>query len=131
MFQVINMFLTGKKEGISLPVNLIVILSVSIIVLLSVVSFFIGVWRTDEIETDALRDACCTNYVLAMNGCDPESNVEDSWDVLDVDDDWPEEHKCGAIHQYGPRIECCGDDAVENGEGGIGGSPENEDPVAR
>lgn len=74
-----------NEKGVSLPVNLIVILSVSIIVLLAVVAFFTGAWQTGELEEEALRNECCLNYVRDLDGCNQASEYHgEEWGDLDI-----------------------------------------------
>lgn len=61
-----------SKKGISLPVNVLVVLAIAIVVLLGVVAFFTGSLKPARTSTEAMNNfkACCTSYVL--NGCKPD-----------------------------------------------------------
>ena len=80
------------KKGISLPVNMLVILSTAVIVLLAVVAFFMGAFDTGGMEESAMRSQCCTYAINTLRACDPEYHP--NWDELsEVDDEW-EEYSC-------------------------------------
>lgn len=98
------MKLNDGNKGISLPINMLVILSVSVIVLLAVVAFFMGAFETEEMEEESLRQQCCQEVVFTHNMCDPGAENDD-WDEVDVDEDWDQD--CDDLHQYDPVEACC------------------------
>ncbi len=61
-------------KGISLPINMLVILAVAVIVLLAVIAFFTGGFDTGPVEDRTVINSCCSP-VVTYRHCG-----EDSWD---------------------------------------------------
>lgn len=58
-----------SRKGVSLPINMLVILSVAVIVLLAVVAFFMGGMETGAVDDQAAISACCSP-VSSFQLCD-------------------------------------------------------------
>ncbi|MFP4116892.1 MAG: hypothetical protein ACLFQ8_01155 [Candidatus Aenigmatarchaeota archaeon] len=65
----------AAKKGIALPINMLVILAVAVIVLLSVVAFFMGQWDPGAVEAQNVVNNCC--HPVATNPT--EYCNESSW----------------------------------------------------
>ncbi|MFB6076013.1 MAG: hypothetical protein ABEK17_02615 [Candidatus Aenigmatarchaeota archaeon] len=59
-----------NKKGVSLPVNVLVILAIAVIVLVGLISFFSGSMSgsSESISNQQVFSTCCTNYIQA-GGC--------------------------------------------------------------
>lgn len=95
----------STEKGIALPINMLVILAISIIVLLAAVSFFMGTFSTQTggVSRQAQKNACCQSF-MANNGCWLEE-VSSSLKTSNTDHyfrvDWDNDGKkedCGSVH---------------------------------
>ncbi|MFP4115749.1 MAG: hypothetical protein ACLFTQ_00885 [Candidatus Aenigmatarchaeota archaeon] len=96
----------ASGKGISLPVNVLVILSVAIIVLLSVVAFFMAGLDLGAVEEERVVTQCCSG--VARN---PEEYCDlsvDSWDnvpgVPEIEDDKEDDNY--GIEVEGEELKC-------------------------
>ena len=102
------------KKGISLPVNMLVILAVAVIVLLALVAFFMGGFETGAIEDRNKINMCCgpvSTFQYCNEGswsseltglsCDaPEDSPVSNADVcVQVGGEW---HDCSSVIPGGP-----------------------------
>jgi len=63
----------NDKKGIALPINMLVILSISIIVLLAVVAFFMSGFQTGAIDDQTIVNECCSPVSRDPDLCNKES----------------------------------------------------------
>ncbi len=99
------------KKGISMPINMLVILAVAVIVLLAVVAFFMGGFETDPVDEQAIRNACCSE-VVTQGHCGPGADEDQGWDDLADNDDFNatvggDEVVCGEHLTQDPIVLCC------------------------
>lgn len=86
--------LRRRKKGISLSINALVILSVSMIVLLAMLSFHFGVFEpsSDIITSQTDIDNCCRKFIN-RGGCEGEEPELECIEELNLED---------------PILTCCG-----------------------
>ena len=60
-------------KGVSLPINIIVIIVIAMIVLLAIIALFMGVWEPDTLIVEAAKNNACN--VLVSTGCDDTTKV--------------------------------------------------------
>jgi hypothetical protein len=60
-------------KGISLPINVIVIIVLAMIVLLAVIALFFGVWKPEQLTVEAAKNNACN--MLVSTGCDSASSI--------------------------------------------------------
>lgn len=67
------------KKGLSMPVNMLVILAVAVLVLLAVVAFFMGGFDPGAIEGETVVNECCAPTARNQELCDDSWSDEASW----------------------------------------------------
>ncbi|GEM_PF-2188936 len=105
----------AAKKGVTLPINMLVILAVAVIVLLAIVAFFMGGFETGAVDEQTVINRCCSP--VATFGHCAETSWTEELTALDCDapDDSPvstaevcvqvggEWHDCSNVIPGGPQ----------------------------
>lgn len=60
-------------KGVSLPINVLVIVVLALIVLLAILALFYGVWKPEGITLEAAKNNACN--MLLSTGCNDPSTI--------------------------------------------------------
>ena len=61
-------------KGVSLPINVIVIIVIAMIVLLAIIALFMGVWDPDQLAMEAAKNNACN--MLVSTGCEDTDDIK-------------------------------------------------------